>query len=253
MKPIYTYTESEWNGTKYELTYVEYYLYDGPIELLCGATSGQKEIGAQQKSVFNQIVEKAGSLFRQGDQVFGDLINAYAPIVAAGPNQEGFDAQTMAALDSNVITQNGVAYRNASTAAKEAQAAVGGGNMALPSGASIGRNASIANAAAANTSNQLTDIRLKSKELGRQNFWAAAPILAGATKVYDPSIDAYKTGVGAGQAAADTQNQIAQAGNAWMGAVGGILGGAASGIVTGGMSNLGKGVGFFGGNAPAPS
>lgn len=253
MKPVFTYIELEWDGVKYTTSYAEYFKYDGPVILMCGASSQQKQIGQQQQQFFTQMTQQASTIFGDSSKIFGDLVSSFAPIVAAGPNQEGFDAQTLAALDSQAITSGGNAYRNASTAAKEASAAVGGGNVALPSGASIGRNAAIATSSAANTANNLVNINLKSKELGRENYFAAANALSGAPNVFGVANSAANTAIGSGQAAADTANQIAQADNAWMGAVGGILGGVAGGVVSGGMSNIGKGAGFFGQNAPAPT
>jgi hypothetical protein len=58
-------------------------------------------------------------------------------------------------------------------------AAQGGGTAVLPSGATLGMNANIAEAGAANTANSLAQINLNNAALGRQNWTQAAGVLAG--------------------------------------------------------------------------
>lgn len=219
---------------------------------MCGANKKQQAIGQSQTDLFKTMAAQGQQVFGNSSTVFNDLLNSYAPIVAAGPNQEGFSAPEKAALDSQAITNTGNDYRNASTAVKESESAVGGGNVALPGGARIGTDLSIADSAAAQTSGELNEINQADYATGRQNFFTAASGLAGSTNVFNPATSLEGATVNAGSAAANTENEIASQDNSWMSAVAGGLGKIAGSAVTGGFDNLGNGVGFFGQNAPAP-
>lgn len=228
------------------------YEYDGPLELACGATGQQKQIAGQQQQLLGQLTNQSKDIFGDSSQVFQDLTNTFAPIVAAGPNQQGFSAPELSALNSAAITNTGQAYRNASQAIKENEASIGGGNMALPGGAEIGAETQVANQGAAQTASALNQITQSNYETGRENYFKAAAGLESAPEVFNPATSAGSAATNSGTAAANTANQIAQENNSWVSAVTGALGGIAGSVATGGMSNLGEGVGFFGQNAPAP-
>lgn len=230
----------------------EWYEYDGPVELACGASSGQKAVAQSQTNLMNTLSSQAKSEFGDASSVFSDLTNTFAPIVAAGPDQQGFSAPELSALKSDAITNTGQAYRNASQAVKENNAAVGGGNMALPGGAEIGSETAVANQGAEQTASALNKIDVANYDTGRSNYFAAASGLAGAPGVFGTANSAGGVATNAGEAAANTENQIAQENNSWVSAVTGLAGGIAGSVVTGGMKNLGEGAGFFGQNAPPP-
>jgi hypothetical protein len=201
----------------------------------------------KQSSFYDTLTKQTTDEYGNAVHVFNDLLQAFQPIVAAGPNQEGYTPAQKADLISKAVTDAGNSYRTASTAARQAQAAVGGGNMALPGGAAIGTNLAIANSAAQLEANSKQRIREDSLNLGRQNFFAAAPILSGSTDVFNPVTGMAQAANSGGQAASDTANQIAAANNSWVNATIGALGGIAGSFASGGMANLGKGQGFFGG------
>lgn len=235
---------------KYVDSDAEYFEYDGTISLLCGASQGQKDIANQQSATYNQMVQQATQVFGDSSKVFGDLMSTFAPTLAAGPNQEGFSQAEKSALQSSAITQTGQAYRNAKQAAGEAMAAQGGGNVGdVTGGSNAAINLGIAENAANQTSSELNQIDQADYAVGRQNYAQAAAGLAGATNVFNPATTAENAATGSGEAAANTENQISQQNNSWVSSVTGALGGIAGAALTGGMSNLGKGVGFFGSGA----
>jgi len=227
-----------------------WYEYEGAVDLACGASNEQKQIEKKQAGWFDTAMNQAQQIFGNSSAAFQDLMNTFAPTVAAGPNQQGFSAPEEAALKSKAITESGEAYRDASTAVKEANAAAGGGNMALPGGAEIGRNIQVANAAAKNTANELNQIEQANWATGRENYNRATAGLAEAPNVFNPSTGAGSSATSSGSSAAETANKISEANNSWISGVTGALGGIVGGIATGGMKNLGEGVGFFGQNRP---
>ncbi len=240
-------TKITWSMVTGEVLEHESYEYSGPVEKCCGASGDLKQLGKSQLGFFNNMVTQAQSIFGNSSNVFNSLIKTFSPIVGAGLNQEGLSAPEKAALESEAVTQSGIQTRNAMQAVKEANAAYGGGNMVLPGGSETARIIQVANAGAENTANQLNKIDLESKELGRANYFKAAAGLAEAPSVFNPATESENAATGAGNSAANTENAISQQNNSWVSSVTGALGGIAGSVVTGGFSNLGKGVGFFGG------
>jgi hypothetical protein len=218
---------------------------------MCGASSQQTQIEAQQAQYYSVLTQQAQQEFGQASKVFNDLYTAMAPIVAAGPNQQGFSAPELSSLNESAITGTSQAYTNAAQAVRQQQAAAGGREF-IPSGATMQQNEIVAAQAAGQESSELNQIQQANYATGRQNYFTAAGDLAASTGTYNPATGAAGAANQSGEAAATTANQIAQENNSWMQAVSGALGGIAGGVVSGGMSNLGKGVGFFGGNAPPP-
>lgn len=198
------------------------------------ATSGQKDAGQELNSIEKQLHEQGSLIFGASSHVFNDLMSTFAPTVAAGPSQMGFSAPELANLNSQAITNMGQASRNASQSVKEANAAVGGGNMALPSGADIGRNLSVANSAAAETSRQLGQINEANWQTGRENYDTAVKGMEAAPGVFDPSTSASNATTNSANAAAGQQNEIAKSANSWQNAVSGVLGDVSS-VATAGL------------------
>lgn len=218
----------------------EEYNYDGPLDLCCGASSQQTNTYNQQQQLSSQVMQQGQQVFGDSSKVFNDLVSSLAPTVAAGPNQEGFSAAEKSALQSQAITNAGVAYKNAKAATGNAIAAQGGGNTSLTSGANLGVEANLASSASQNTADQLSTINLNDYATGRQNYDTAVSDLAGATSVYNPATNVDNSATGALTGQANTANEIASQNNSWIQSVSGALGGIA-GVATGGwMNNLGR-------------
>ena len=222
----------------------------------CGGTVSQaeKDASAASATLAKSLNTQAMTIMGNSSKVYQDLIGAFEPIAAAGIHQDGFDPATMATLKSDAITQTGVAGRNAMTAVKQANAAAGGGNAMLPGGAAIGAEMGTANAVAQGGAEDLSKIDLANKEQGQKNFIAASQGLAGAPNVFGVANNAANSATGAQAASNGISEDMTKVQNqpGWgmsLLSAAASLGGAA---MTGGMSNLGKGVGFFGGDAPAP-
>jgi len=204
---------------------VERYLREGrTVSGACGASSSQKQISQEQQQNFQTLAGQAQQVFGGSSQVFNDLTSSFAPIVAAGPGQSGFTAGELANLQSQAVTQGGIATRNVQQAAGERASAAGGGTTVLPSGATLGMNANIAEAGAAQTAGNLANINLQNAQLGRQNWMQAAGVLAGAPGVFNPATSAGSAGTSAGSSAMQGASTVQQANNAWVGDVMGVLG-----------------------------
>ena len=87
------------------------------------------------------------------------------PDCSSRTRQCGFTAPELANLQSPAVTQGGIATRNAQQAAGERAAAAGGGTTIFPNGATLGMNANIAEAGAAQTAGNLANINLQNRNL----------------------------------------------------------------------------------------
>lgn len=252
---IYTHCTYLWDATlgKYVMTGSQSFDYDGPVSLCCGASGAQNQIQTQQSNFSQQLTQQASQVFGNSSTVFNDLVSSFSPTVAAGPSQEGFSAAEKSNLDSQAITETGNAYKNAKAAVGDAESSVGGGNNPdVTGGATTGADLSVANAAASQTSSELGQINEADYATGRQNYNTAVSGLSNAPGVFSTASNADNAATNSQEGAASTANQIASQSNSWMQAVSGALGAAGGAVATGGMNNLGSGVGFFGQNAPAP-
>ena len=229
-KVIYEWSEA---SKQYVKVLDDWYSYLGAVELACGASQQQQNIGQQQSNFYNQMTAQATQVFGNSSQVFSSLMNTFSPIVAAGPSQQGFSPQELSNLNSQAITQTGQAYQHDKAAVGNAEAATGGGNVALPSGAQIGTNLGLAESAANQTSGELSQITQANYATGRQNYENAVTGMEQAPNVFGAATNAASAATGAGEAASNTANQIAQENNSWVnatiGALGSVAGAAAEG------------------------
>lgn len=244
MGTIHTKTVYQWSDERkqYVLLCDESYEYSGPLELACGSTAAQNQIEQSQQSFMTQAQSQASTVFGAASNVFSGLMKTFAPTVAAGPSQQGFSQQQLSNLQSEAITQTGQSYKNAKEAVGEAQSSVGGGNTALPSGTQTGEDLQLAESGANQTASELGSITQANYQQGNANYNAAVSGELNATNVYNASTSALTGATGAGTAAANSANQIAQQNNSWVGAVTGLagaLGGAALGNFGGIASALG--------------
>lgn len=218
---------------------------------MCGATSDQKNIQAQQQQSYTTAINQAQALFGNSSKVFNDLVNTYSPIVQAGPGQQGYSPTELSAMNSSAITNVGNAYKNQKQALGDQAAAYGGGTANMPGGAVLGRQAQLAENYGNTTSNALNQITQQDYSVGRQNWANAAQGLAGATGVFGNSTSALNAATSAGHEVSSTANQIAQDANSpWQALIGaaGSVAGAAAGNPTG-IASLFGGGGGGGGNS----
>ena len=207
----------------------------GQVALAKGASAQQTGIADSQQNFYNTLSANYNQQFAQQSAILGTLQKSLNPIVQAGPNQYGFSTAETNNLNSQALQGTGQQYANASKALGQQQAAQGGGNSYLPTGAQAQQQAGLAAGAANQASNQLMGVQQAGYQQGYNQYQSAIGQLGGVAGMYSPTSYAGEA-TGAGSAAANTANQVNQENNAaspWN-LVGGILGGA----VGGGLGNL---------------
>ena len=191
---------------------------------MCGSTAAQNQINQSQINLYNTMSSVYGQEFSQSESIFNELQTSLAPIVAAGPNQQGFSPAELAAMNSQAIGQAGNSYSSQIQAEKEGAAAAGGGNSLVPSGAQDQIRAQIGSNAENQESNALNTITQNNFATGRSNYFNAVGALSGATGVFGSANSAGGAAAAGGSSAMSGANSIQQADGSWMGLVGGILG-----------------------------
>ena len=211
--------------------------------LFAGGPSNDQTLLTGEEGSFARLLQADFSeQFADQRDVLAKLNSALSPMIAAGPDQQGFSDKELSALNAKAISSTGGAYRNAEQALGNSIAAHNGGN-GLETGIDAQLRGTLASEAAGKLADTQTNIALKSYEVGRDNFnraTAGAQALAG---LYNP--EAYGgLGTSANESAFKSATKVLEMKNAKMAGIGGLLDtgvNAALSFATGGLSNLGDG------------
>jgi hypothetical protein len=169
-------------------------------------------------------------------QVLQNLNLMLTPIAQAGPDQQGFGANELAALNTSAAEGVGANYSKATQSLNNVLAARGGGNEVLPTGSRGALQETLASAAADRMSKEQLGITEANYAQGRQNWQHATAGLSALANQYDPT--AFSSGAQKGfDSAFGMASKINQENNQ-LGAdiAGGIT--ALAGSVGGGIGNL---------------
>jgi hypothetical protein len=200
---------------------------------MCGSTPQQSQIETQQQQFMSEAMQQQETSWSQDQDILAQMRAVYQPIFAAGPSQEGFSPEEKANLNTQVTDQTAQNYGQAAQAVGEQLAAQGGGNIAIPSGATATIKGQLASSAASQEASERLGITQGSYEQGYQNWLNAAQGMTNAAKMTDP-VGFSGAATSAGGAAASTANQIATQQNSWInaaiGAAGNIGGMALGGV-----------------------
>jgi hypothetical protein len=137
-----------------------------------GPSTAMKENSAEQASLAREFMADYGQRFGEESAIFNQLRSSYAPLIAAGPGQQGFTSPVLAALNTQAINSSAVANRNA----QQAVANFGAGR-ASDSGLKSGVQQQLEASVASNSANQLAtaqnQITQANYTTGQQNYWRA--------------------------------------------------------------------------------
>jgi len=177
-----------------------------------------------------------------GDQqaIYGPMSSQFKSILAKGPNQEGFSAGETEDLNAQAEEGTAENYKNAAKAVGESEAAEGGGNIAMPSGAQDEEKAGIATSAAQQESAEESQIKGADYQEGLSEWNDAAAGLETIAAGENP-IGAENAATGAGSAAGTTASQVAEEQNSWENAALGAAGSIGSAVVNQVGENWGTG------------
>ena len=218
---IYTRVVIDWDGNVLEF---DGYDYSGPVALACGAPAGQTQLASEQANFYQQLTQNATAEFGAASSLVSEFNKEYGPIFAAGPNQKGWNGAESAAINSNIVTGEGQATKNAMQASLGTTDALGGGNEYTPEGAVKEGKAAINVAGAQATAQSQQNALIQNYQQGFQNFELASSALGSTPQMYAGSSTAAGAATGAGSAADTSYSNIAAEDMSPLSLVGGALG-----------------------------
>ena len=94
------------------------YEYTGEVNKFGGASEQEQAAQASEASFNTELQGQYATRFNDQQEILQQLTNALSPIVAAGPNQLGYSAPELAALNTEAVSGVGANYANAERAVK---------------------------------------------------------------------------------------------------------------------------------------
>jgi hypothetical protein len=196
---------------------------------MCGATGAQYQLQQEQIQAYQQAQQMTAEEYANQQAIYAPMEAQFQAIFALGPNQEGFSPAENATLTSQAVSGTGQNYEQAARAVNEQEAAVGGGNAYTPSGGAEQLKEEVATSAAQSESQQETQIKEAGFQQGYSEWQAAGEGLMSIAAGDNP-LGYEQAETGAGSAAANTANQVAQEQNSWINAALGAAGSIGSAV-----------------------
>jgi hypothetical protein len=154
---------------------------------MCGPSGQQKSLAGQEQNFSTVLQSDYAQRFGDQSAVLQNLNRSLTPIFQQGPDQQGFGAQELAALNTTAGENVGQNYAKASRALNNQLAVRGGGNEFLPSGADAQLREELASNAAAKSSDLQNQIVAANYGQGRKNWEQATAGLEALSGRYDPT------------------------------------------------------------------
>jgi hypothetical protein len=201
---------------------------------MCGSTTTQNTLQTEQMDAYKQAQDLTAKQYANQQAIFKPMADQFSAIFQLGPSQEGFSDQESNALKAQAVAGTAQNYKQASEAVGESLAAEGGGNELITTGGAAQLKAEVAQSAAQQESQQLTQIKEADYAQGYRQWLNAGQGLEAIAAGENPL--GYQAGATtAGGAAGTTANEIAEQNNSWINAALGAAGAIGGGWATGGF------------------
>ncbi len=212
---------------------------------MCGPSGSQKQLAAQEADFSTTLNQNYAKNFAAQSSILQNLTRMFTPIAEAGPDQQGFGSQELAALNTQIGEGSGANYGKASRALNTVLASRGGGNEVLPTGGEAALRETLASSAAQEASQEELAVTRANYAQGRQNWSQATAGLDALAGQYNPNAIAGEA-TGANTSAFGEATKIQEMQNQKEMAIAGGITSLAMGAATFGAGAMGGG-GFGGG------
>ena len=101
---------------------------------MCGPSNQEKTAAADQQSLASSLAANYNQNYATQSALLGRINSTLSPIIAAGPNQNGLNAQQLSAMNTQILDTTSANYKNAARAAATAGAAGNNGAAAVSLG-----------------------------------------------------------------------------------------------------------------------
>lgn len=210
----------------------------------CHWSGGDSSAQGAEKSSANFANTLQSAFSQQFAQQSATLNFLNSKMTSQINNPQGYGSQAVGSMRTSAADTVAKQYQDATRASQNREFNQGGQN--LPSGVDAQINAGIATDAARTNSDVQNSITQADAQLKQSNFWNATNTLNGVAQEYNPNAMAGSANSASGEVANLSQAVTAANGPTIGSIVGGIGSAAAGAVLSGGMSNLGKGLSFFG-------
>jgi hypothetical protein len=203
---------------------------------MCGSTAAQDQLQGEQMQAYQQAQQLTAQQYAHEQAIFAPMATKFQSILDKGPGQKGFSDGELEDLNSQAVEGTAENYEHAAKALGENQAARGGGDISMPSGAEDEEREQLAASSANSESQQESGIKQADYQQGYENWRTAGANLMGIATGENP-LGFENAATSSGSAAGTTADQIAQADNSWVNAAIGAAGAAAGGWAGGGFKH----------------
>ena len=160
----------------------------GPSPQQTADINAQAQVGQNTANFFNQWTQNANTVFGENQALFNQVTGSLSPTLAAGPNQQGFSPEELAAMNTQAINTTGAAAKNAEQRLGNTIAGEGGGAIAPgQSGAANQLEASLASNEAGQLANTQNEITQQNYAQGQKNYSQALSGLEGEQQLENPN------------------------------------------------------------------
>jgi len=207
---------------------------------LCGPSEQQQQLAASEQSFSKILSANYAQNFASQSQILQNLTNQFTPIAEAGPDQQGFGAQELAALSTQAGEGVAADYAKAQQSLNTVLGSRGGGNEFLPTGAEGQLRATLAQGAASQASQEQLAITRANYAQGRQNWAQATAGLNALAGEYNPNAVASQATT-ATQGAFQDATKVQEMQNQKLAGIGGLVASAipfVGGGISAGLQNL---------------
>jgi hypothetical protein len=196
---------------------------------MSGPTAAQTNLSNEQAAFYQQATVQSQQTYAEDQALQQQFASIYSPILAKGPNQQGYSTEELEDLNAQAVEGTAENYEGAAKGVGEKLAAEGGGANPLPSGAQAELQEEVANSAAGTESEEENQINQGNYAQGAANFAQATGALESEEGNLDP--EGYENAAtGAGSAASTTASEIAQENDSWENAALGAVGSIGAGL-----------------------
>jgi hypothetical protein len=172
----------------------------------CGNTPGQTGALAADQAFQKTLNSNYAQVFGENQDMLQNLQTSLTPIISAGPSQQGFSPEELAAQNSQAINNAAASNRDVQQAIGE-EAGTRGAVPGVESGVTQAAKASAAASVENNLSNTEANITNANYATGRQNYWSSVDKELAAPGAFEsPATSLANAETNANQVAGDQAN-----------------------------------------------
>lgn len=204
--------------------------YIGDVWKNCGPTAGQKSALETDQAFSKTLGSSYNEVFSENQDLMKGLTTGLSGIIQAGPSQQGFTPQQLAAENSQAINA-GAASNQKIQQEIGLNGAKGSANPGVESGVEQAERSAAATSVDQNLNNTEANITQKNYDTGRQNYWSAVGAQEAAPGAFENPATSVANAATGSNSVSDTQaNNNAQdsTGNELLGLGEGLAGDVAT-------------------------